>query len=172
MAATDADSRSQRAFPLALFLVVCVTLILRMLIRGDNKEVSIAPVHWTTNKAAHVTAAATRKPILYEFSAAWCDPCRQLEQEVFADPDVAREINDTFVAVRLLDRVQEEGRNTGEVARLELLYKVRGFPTMVIVDSQDRVLARIEGYEGREASRTRILGYAAKYRPISSSPAQ
>lgn len=168
MAQIEIDSRGQRAFPRGVFVVMCVATGLRIVMAWAGKDISVVAVRWSNDKAAHGTSAETRKPILYEFSAAWCGPCRQLEQEVFADPEVARQINDAFVPVRLLDRVQEDGRNTGNVARLELLYGVRRFPAMVVVDSRDRVLARIDGYDGRDASRTRILEYAAKYRLASS----
>ena len=53
--------------------------------------------------------------MFYEFSAEWCGPCKMLEREVFMDQDLAKRINDRFIAVKVVDTKQEEGRNWPDV---------------------------------------------------------
>jgi thioredoxin-related protein len=73
-----------------------------------------------------------------------------LDEEVFADPVLASGINDRFIAVRVLDRKQEEGKNAPEIEALEQRYVVRGFPTVVFVDANGSEQGRMEGFRGRD----------------------
>jgi thiol:disulfide interchange protein len=145
MARTD-----QRAIPL-LLLAVAVTLVAaRVGVRFMRPaEIAGAGVHWLSPADGMERARETGKPILYDFTAAWCQPCHQLEAEVFSDPVLAAQINERFVPVRVTDRMQEDGHNPDAVAALQQTYSVRGFPTVVFADSGGSERARMEGYRGR-----------------------
>jgi thioredoxin-related protein len=84
-----------------------------------------------------------------DFTAEWCAPCHQLDAEVFADPELAAEINERFVAIRVTDRYREDGRNTPVVAELQRRYGVNAFPTVVFTNASGGELARLEGFGGR-----------------------
>ncbi len=59
-------------------------------------------INWYSDiDAAKRIAAAENKPILLHFSASWCRPCQHLEKFVFNHAQVAREINEGFVPVKL-----------------------------------------------------------------------
>ena len=72
-----------------------------------------------------------------------------LESEVFRNAAIARDINERFIPVRVMDRQQEEGRNLPEVAELQRRYDVMAFPTIVVADAGGAVLGRMEGFSGR-----------------------
>ena len=69
--------------------------------------------------------------MLYDFTAAWCAPCKLLDRD-WEDASVAERVNDAFVPVRIMDRVREEGRNAPDVAELQRRYEISVFPTLVV----------------------------------------
>ncbi len=87
-----------------------------------------------------------QKPILFNFTAAWCRPCRILEKEVFGDRHLARFINDNFVPVKVIDRNVEDGKNPEAVEKLKALYGVTSFPTLLVTDPAGNALVRTSGY--------------------------
>jgi thioredoxin-related protein len=63
---------------------------------------------------------------------------------------MAKTINDRFIAVRVVDRQQEERRNPPAVAALQKQYEVRAFPTIVLADREGTVRTQMVGYSGKE----------------------
>jgi thiol:disulfide interchange protein len=119
------------------------------------RSAATSPVAWRPIEVAEQESRATGRPILYEFSAEWCAPCKRLEAEFFADPDVAAFVNRTYVPVQVIDRSEEEGRNAPVVEAMMDRYEVRAFPTLVVTDP----FVRIEGFPGRtEVGRALGLG--------------
>lgn len=125
---------------------------------------SAPPVRWLTPAEA-ARLPLDGRPILYDFTAAWCAPCRQLDREVLRNPEVAAAINRNYVPVKVEDRQREEGRNPPEVEALQERFQVRAYPTLVIAAGDGTVHARLEGYPGARAAREFLLD-----RPGEPSP--
>ena len=145
MARTD-----QRSIPLVLFVIAVALVAARVVVPLMKKDApkSDVAVQWLTPAEGMRVAAASDKPILFDFTADWCRPCHMLDAEVFRNPAIARVINERFIPIRVVDRQQEEGRNAPEVDQLQQRFAVRGFPTVVFADrSGER--ARMEGFRGR-----------------------
>lgn len=86
------------------------------------------------------------KPVILEFYANWCRPCRAMERDVFADPEVIRLSRD-FVAVRV-DLTNVKPFHDELLKR----YQIRGIPSAILINSdgvEERDL-RIEGYVGKD----------------------
>lgn len=141
---------SQRSVPVALIVVAAVLLAARFTYTPTKRDSGQSLVRWVSPQVGIERAKDSGKPILIYFTAEWCGPCHVLEAEVFADPLAAGDLNDRFIAVKVTDRMQEDGRNTEEVAALEQRYSVRGFPTVVFTDANGSEQGRMEGYRGRE----------------------
>lgn len=145
---------NQRAIPVVLIAIAVVFLAIRIGVGLAGKKPAAAVesdslVQWVSIEEGAKLSAETGKPIMYDFTAEWCPPCHVLEAEVFQNAALAKEINERFVPVRVMDRQQEEGRNLPEVAELQQRYEVMAFPTIVVADATGSVRARMEGFRGR-----------------------
>jgi thiol:disulfide interchange protein len=144
MARTD-----QRALPVALLAVALLLVAARVAVPLVKRAAPQAAgvVQWLTPAEGLALAATTGKPILYDFTADWCQPCHMLDEHVFGNPAIAKDINEHFVPIRVVDRLREEGRNAPEVDELRQRFNVRGFPT-VVFDGRGGKRARMEGFRG------------------------
>jgi tetratricopeptide (TPR) repeat protein len=78
------------------------------------------------------------RPLLVEFSATWCGPCKYFERSTLTDNRVKRALED----VRFL-RIDGE-REPGEARRCG----VTSYPTFVVVNERGTVVARMKGAAG------------------------
>jgi thiol:disulfide interchange protein DsbD len=101
-----------------------------------------AEISWQKYDAASV--AATGKPIVIDFYADWCIPCKELDEKTFSNRDVAGELN-RFTRVKA-DLTRPEDPN---VQQLTKQYHIVGVPTVVFLDSSGREMdaQRLTGYE-------------------------
>jgi thiol:disulfide interchange protein len=113
-------------------------------------------VHWTSPDDAAAAAAAgdDARPVLYDFSATWCEPCQQMERQVFADPEAAAFINATYRPVRVAD-----DDASAAAAGLRAQFRVSGLPTLVVVRGP-AATSHLEGYAGKRRTLAFLAGAA------------
>ncbi|HVA84140.1 MAG TPA: cytochrome c biogenesis protein CcdA [Candidatus Binataceae bacterium] len=85
-------------------------------------------------------ARAANKPVLIDFSATWCVPCREMARTTFRDPAVIQAASH-FVRLQA-DITERDDHNT----ELAMQYAIRGVPTTVFIDKHGRILKREVGY--------------------------
>lgn len=101
-------------------------------------------VTWTPYDT-NVIKASTGKPVIIDFAADWCIPCKELDDQTFTDTAVAGELA-RFTRVKAnLTNDQDP-----EVQRLTKEYAIAGVPTIVFIDSTGHELPalRLTGFEG------------------------
>ena len=154
MATTDpspAPPRSQsRLSPVLLWVLLAAVLFRIVTGVMDRGAAEGGQVRWEPREKARTLSQAAGRPILYDFTAAWCGPCKLLDRD-WNDADVAEKVNQSFVPARIVDRVREDGRNAPDVAEMLRRYEISGFPTLVAATPDGTLIAKLEGYRGRAA---------------------
>jgi thioredoxin:protein disulfide reductase len=82
------------------------------------------------------------QPLLVDFAAEWCIPCREMDRTTYVDPDVLREA-ERFRMVKG-DITEENQQTTALVER----YQVRGVPTVILFSRNGDERHRFVGYVG------------------------
>ena len=77
-------------------------------------------------------AAAAKKPVIIDFSAAWCTPCRELDEITFRHPEIVRRSQGEVIMVK----VDVTGKGDATTETLLQRYAVKGVPTVVFIDRQ------------------------------------
>jgi thiol:disulfide interchange protein DsbD len=89
-------------------------------------------------------ARESHKPVIIDFYATWCTPCRDLDQITFHNPDVVKLADQNFIMVKV--DLTQKGKPM--IERLIAQYGVKGVPTVVFLDNQ-----------GNECQNLRLVDY-------------
>ena len=89
-------------------------------------------------------ATQEHKPVIIDFYATWCTPCRELDEITFHQPDVVKLADQDFLMVKV-DLTQK-----GNPVHTRLLsqFAIKGVPTVVFLDGR-----------GNECQNLRLVDY-------------
>ncbi|MBI4211673.1 MAG: thioredoxin family protein [Deltaproteobacteria bacterium] len=89
---------------------------------------------WITDETEGLAAArSSHKPMLIDFYADWCPPCRKYDREFFSRDDIS-ELANHFVMVRI-----DATHTNDEVERVADKYHVVGWPTIKLLSADGTV---------------------------------
>lgn len=83
-------------------------------------------------------ARQENKPIMVDFYTDWCGWCKKLDQDTYSNPEV-QELAEEFVCVKV-----DGDSDRSSVSR----YGIRGYPTILFLDSNGEEIDRNVGYAG------------------------
>lgn len=152
LARPAAPARSQSKISPILLWVLLAAALFRIVTAVTSKGDAHSGgglVRWMSGPEASQVAQASGKPILYDFTAEWCGPCKALDSDGWADPGVAAFVKESFVPVRVTDRMREDGKNPAWIDELQRKYRVSAFPTLVVAAPDGREIGITQGYGGK-----------------------
>lgn len=140
--------RTTRAF--ALPTLVIVTIVSMLAANGFAEKPRHPKKHdgikWTYDVDDGLAQAKKRgKPVMVDFMAVWCPPCKAMEDSTFSDRAVVEKAS-AFVPVRIdIDEQREVASRYGALARK---YGGIGIPNILFLSADGTKLKHIVGYYG------------------------
>jgi thioredoxin-like negative regulator of GroEL len=102
-------------------------------------SISSASVWVTDFNKALAEAKQFSKPIFVDVYAEWCTWCHKLDKEVYSDPKF-KEYMKNYVLARI------DSEDGGQGSSIAQKYDIDSLPTMIVLNSQGKVLDRITGF--------------------------
>jgi len=141
-------TRGARALQLS---VAALLLVCGVAFALPHKE---SRVTWERYDEQAIAAAKNaHKPVIVDFYADWCIPCKELDQKTFSDDRVAAEL-DRFARFKG-DLTTPDSATTKALTKQ---YAILGVPTIVLIDANGNEVAaaRLTGYEAPDAFLQRL----------------
>ena len=123
-----------------------------------------AEMPWVKLDKVESMVKSSKKKVLVDVYTSWCGPCKMMDRMTFTDQSVVDAVSKSFYPVKYnaegpeaftfmgkeygnpnFDPKKTRGRN----ARHELAsyFAVRGYPTMVVMDENMKIIDKIVGYK-------------------------
>ena len=102
-------------------------------------------IQWTFDLDSGLAVARSEnKPVMIDFVADWCGPCKSMDKSTFGNPNVIRKAK-SFIPVRIdIDKQQAVAAKYNGLARA---YGGAGIPNILFLSGNGTKLKQIIGYQ-------------------------
>lgn len=101
-------------------------------------------IKWHTDYDEAISAAKQQKKhlLLFFTGSDWCGWCKKMQQEIFESPEFAHEAGNHFIfqEVDFPMNTQLPPKETQQNAMLKKKYGISGYPTIIILDSDENFI--------------------------------
>ena len=125
-------------------LFVALTSLLIMTSASSVKVTTGIEFDQMTLAEATALSAKTGKLIFIDCYTDWCGPCKRMAATSFKDPAVGKLYNDNFINLKIEMEKNPEGRD------LAASYKVRAYPTLLIIDGKGNLIRQVVGMQTKD----------------------
>ena len=151
----DKTTATFRAFAMVKITLAFAFLAVGTYLAGSQYFVGAA-VRWHPySEQLLADAQEQNKPVIIDFYATWCAPCRELDATVFHHPDVVKLSLKDYLLVKV-DLTKQSDRKYDKLLEK---YDVKGVPTVVFIDvlGQERRDLRLVDFVGPDAFLNRMV---------------
>lgn len=125
-----------KTFGYGIGFVALATLIYFIFHKSDNS------IQWNKfDLSIYENTVNEGDPIIIDFYADWCIPCKELDKQTFSDKRVI-ELSKKFVMIKA-DMTKTLSEETVKIANK---FNIVGMPTVLIIDSKGNELERLTGF--------------------------
>lgn len=120
-------------------------------------------ISWQKMDNIEALAAKNPKKILVDVYTDWCGPCKMMDKNTFTDNSIIQQVSKNFHAVKWnaerAESINFQGkeyanpgykpnvRGRNAVHQLSSFFQVPGYPTLVVMDENMKILGQIVGYK-------------------------
>jgi len=140
----DRSGINARGFHIIKSIVAIVMIIVASWVYLSTRMPHKEEIHWNQYSEGLIEdAIASSRPVVIDFFADWCIPCKELDSITFSDPSVVK--YDGRVVFVKVDLTNDK---SPFVQRIKKKYRIKGVPTVVFL-----------GKNGKELRRLRLIGF-------------
>jgi len=148
-------NKGSKSFSLTKYIVGFLFILMAVFFVLPAGSESSEKIAWQPYSPEELQRAKEmKKPVIIDFYADWCIPCKELDIFTFSDDQVAQQVQN-FIAVKA-DLTHYESEQTNELRKR---FKIIGVPTIVFLTAEGVELneLRLSGFEEADQFLKRML---------------
>jgi thiol:disulfide interchange protein DsbD len=138
-------NKGKKAFQVTRYLVGVAFILLGVFFALPSSSDSGATIAWRMYTPEELELARNQgQPVIIDFYADWCIPCKELDKFTFSDENVLVESKKFMTIKADLTKFQSE-----QTSELRAKFDVKGVPTIVFIDNKGEEITelRLTGFE-------------------------